>query len=413
MIKGILKRHSLLGVSATPSNSEDFDSGTQDDTPKSKRVSFDGAEPASVFEADEWDRSPAEVTLRLTYNNCQSFCYLRYKHVVLRNILMLIVLLRDVVELRELNVSLVRTGPLIMERTPSRRPSTRQRTPLSSTTQSNKFPVTGSLRRGSSPIGRCTPPEEPLNRPSSPTPMSPNPRLSPTYQYHTFSSQSLPPLLEDASPPSNSLASPTEKPGRGESVSMADSYFTFVKAPMSGSPPGLALRAPRLKGVPSPTLSPPSPFTLASPLPSRSPSPNPASCTVSHASLHRHPRSPSSLKSPSASESPKSFVLPTLSRRASVSDMLPMETAKVTLPKSSLDRDSPSPTWKPMGLAGINANLSSPTLSPSKSAVNTTPVPSIMAKKGGRSLMGWEMKRTGSGSGKIGFGWKRKGSTGS
>ena len=69
-------------------------SATQDDSPRPKRVSFDGAELAQVFEADEWDRSPAEVTLRLTY--------------------------KDVIELRELNVSLVRNGPLMMECTPSR-----------------------------------------------------------------------------------------------------------------------------------------------------------------------------------------------------------------------------------------------------------------------------------------------------
>lgn len=67
MIKGILKRHSLSGVSVASSNSEISDSTSQEDTPKAKRVSFDGTEPARVFEADEWDRSPAEVTLRLTY----------------------------------------------------------------------------------------------------------------------------------------------------------------------------------------------------------------------------------------------------------------------------------------------------------------------------------------------------------
>ena len=65
MTKGILKRHSLSGVSVTSSLIEP--SATQDDSPRPKRVSFDGAEPARVFEADEWDRSPAEVTLRLTY----------------------------------------------------------------------------------------------------------------------------------------------------------------------------------------------------------------------------------------------------------------------------------------------------------------------------------------------------------
>lgn len=67
MTKGILKRHSLSGVSVASSISDSTDSTSQEDSPKVKRVSFDGAEPARVFKADEWDRSPAEVTLRLTY----------------------------------------------------------------------------------------------------------------------------------------------------------------------------------------------------------------------------------------------------------------------------------------------------------------------------------------------------------
>lgn len=67
MTKSILKRHSLSGVSVSSSISESSDSASREDSPKAKRVSFDGAEPARVFVADEWDRSPAEVTLRLTY----------------------------------------------------------------------------------------------------------------------------------------------------------------------------------------------------------------------------------------------------------------------------------------------------------------------------------------------------------
>jgi hypothetical protein len=68
MTKGILKRHSLSGVSVASSLTDPMSSSDAlDESPKPKRVSFDGAEPARVFEADEWDRSPAEVTLRLTY----------------------------------------------------------------------------------------------------------------------------------------------------------------------------------------------------------------------------------------------------------------------------------------------------------------------------------------------------------
>lgn len=67
MTKGILKRSSLSRVSVASSISDLSDSASQQDSPKAKRVSFNGAEPARVFEADEWDRSPAEVTLRLTY----------------------------------------------------------------------------------------------------------------------------------------------------------------------------------------------------------------------------------------------------------------------------------------------------------------------------------------------------------
>ena len=63
MVKGILKRYSLPGTNRSEVNEAAAHS------PLPKRVSFDGAEPASVFEADEWDRSPAEVTLKLTYKS--------------------------------------------------------------------------------------------------------------------------------------------------------------------------------------------------------------------------------------------------------------------------------------------------------------------------------------------------------
>src|SRR5882724_10585797 len=122
---------------------------------------------------------------------------------------------RDVVELRELNVSLVRNGPLLMERTASRRP-TRQRTATLPSPQPLESPTRNSSPRDGSPIN----PESPINDPTSPC-------LSPTYHYQPFTSQSLPPLLEDASPSVSSSTSPRlEQPGRGHGASTSDSYLT-------------------------------------------------------------------------------------------------------------------------------------------------------------------------------------------
>lgn len=62
MMKGILKRYSRPASSRPENNTctpEEVDS------PK-KRVSFDSSDLVKVFEADEWDRSPAQVTLKLT-----------------------------------------------------------------------------------------------------------------------------------------------------------------------------------------------------------------------------------------------------------------------------------------------------------------------------------------------------------
>lgn len=68
MVQGILKRYSRSSPRILPTN-EDSNHNVQDVSPKPKRVSFDGAEPAKVFQADEWDRSPAAVTLKLTYKS--------------------------------------------------------------------------------------------------------------------------------------------------------------------------------------------------------------------------------------------------------------------------------------------------------------------------------------------------------
>lgn len=63
MVKSILKRYSRPATSR-PENNTYTPEGV--DSPK-KRVSFDGPELVRVFEADEWDRTPAQVTLKLTY----------------------------------------------------------------------------------------------------------------------------------------------------------------------------------------------------------------------------------------------------------------------------------------------------------------------------------------------------------
>ena len=302
---------------------------------------------------------------------------------------------RDVVELRELNVSLVRNGPLMMERTPSRRP-TRQRTPTLPSTQPPESPARSSPPRAGPPIN----PEGPIND-------SPGPRLSPTYHYQPFTSQSLPPLLEDISP----AASPSSRPERrgcGHGVSTSDSYFTFQPMSPSGSPPGLSICAPRLKSLASPALMPPSPLTLSSP-PTRSSSPKPASRSVSPLPMYFHHSSPAStrLKAQSTSGSPKTCSFPALSRRASV----PEEEAKALFPDSSLGVRGASPTWKPLGLTGMNTNSSS--LNSSKSRLSSPALVqggSASARKNNMSLMGWGLRRNGGGNGKRGFGLVRKGS---
>lgn len=381
MVKGILKRYSLPAMN----HSEDSDAASY--SPLPKRVSFDGAEPARVFQADEWDRSPAEVTLKLTY--------------------------KDVVELRELNVSLIRTGPLAMERTPSRRP-TRQRTAV----KQSPTPVDAKT----SPLQQCRPStttqavfDKPSSRPSSPVFGARAAPTSPTYQYQA---RVLPPLLEDASslmPATSPLEHRTRSNGLPSSVTSLEYYSTS----QSGSPPGLPARTPFLKGFTSPTFSPPSPLLLSSPLPSRppspkSPSPKPTSPSTSPIPLYRHPRArsrPSSLKNHGSTEAPAmSVILPSLARRASVPDKLSFD--KLTLgTEHTPGRDSPSPTWKPMELAGTVTEPGSPYFIPNKDADNnalSSPHTPVVTRKPGRSLIGWELKRSPNAHGKLGFGLVRK-----
>ncbi|KAF8511832.1 hypothetical protein BU17DRAFT_69502 [Hysterangium stoloniferum] len=377
MVKGILKRYSLPGMN----HNEDSDAPSC--SPLPKRVSFDGAEPARVFQADEWDRSPAEVTLKLTY--------------------------KDVVELRELNVSLIRTGPLAMERTPSRRP-TRQRTTVSQ----SPTPI----EANTSLVQQCRPStttqavaDKPSSRPSSPVFGVRAAPTSPSYQYQA---RSLPPLLEDAS----SLTSATsflEHRTRGNGLSPSDTYLEYYSTSQSGSPPGLPARTPFLKGLASPTFSPSSPILLSSPLPSRPPSPKATSPSSSPVPLYRHPRArsrPSSLKNHGSTEAPAMpVILPSLTRRASVPDRLSFDKLELGT-EHKAGRDSPSPTWKPMELAGTDTEPGSPNLIPNKdadanNALSSPPTP-VITRKPGRSLMGWELKRSPNAYGKLGFGLVRK-----
>jgi len=280
-----------------------------------------------------------------------------------------------------------------MERTPSRRP-TRQRTPTPPSSHSES-PTRSPLTSESYPDDASPP--SPLTLPS--------PRLSPTYQYQPFTSKSLPPLLEDAS--SSAESSPDEQRGRGHVASASDSYFTFHPVPPMGTPPGLP--APRLKGLPSPALAPPSPLTLSSPLPSRPPSPKPGSRSASPTPTYLQ-RSSSPFRRLSSSQNFKSHPFPTLSRQASVPEELALEGAKGMLQHSPLSKGSSSPPWRPLGLAGVHANSSSPALSPNKPEFGA-PVGGAAAQRKGVSLMGWELRRTASGHGRRGFGLVRKGST--
>lgn len=284
-----------------------------------------------------------------------------------------------------------------MERTPSRRP-TRQRTPMLPSTQPNKSSSTD-RSHGGSPSACPTHQDDSMPCHSSPLYTPPSPHLS-----------SLPPLHEDASSPPASPSS-TECRARGHETSLSDSYLTFHTAAPSGSPPGLAVCSPRLQALSSPTLAPPSPLTLSSPL-SRSPSPKPSSRPRSSISLH--PRSGSMsprFKKQSLSDSQKPIVFPTLTRRASVPDELTLAGGKGELTQS-MGRDSPSPKWKPLHLAGVGANSSSPSLISNKNAQNSSTVTTPIKSWRAMSLVGWELKRNGGGNGKLGFGLVRKGSTG-
>lgn len=264
-----------------------------------------------------------------------------------------------------------------MERTPSRRPTRQRRLNPPSAPPNESFFLNPS--HGGSPDERHR--DDPLPRPP-PVLTPPNPRLSP-----------LPPVLEDAS--------------------TSGSHFAFHSAPPSGSPPGLSVRSPCLRALPPPT---PSPLSLSSPLVSCTPSPKPSSRAVSPIPLYFHPRSgPVSphFKKQSNPDSQMPLFFPALTRCASVPDELALEAGKGPLSQSSCSGDIPSPKWKPLGLPGINANSSSPSLNSGKNVLNSPPVTSpVKSWRTGKGLVGWELKRNGCGSGKLGFGLVRKGSTG-
>lgn len=309
MVKGILKRFNA--PRSAPSDIPDHDHD-HDHSPK-KRVSFDGA--AKVFQADEWDRSPAAVTLKLTY--------------------------KDVVELRELNISLVSPGPLAMVRTPSKRP-TKQRTPRS-------------------PGSASSSPSSSSDTPASPA--SPSPSAS-----SFFSPRHLGPLLED----------PT------------------AKASSPDSPPGLP--TPVLRAINSPTLPPPSPLLLSS---SRPPSPAPTPAVP----LYRHPRHSSRLGVQRATLSPVSdnapIVLPALAKAAThangndatVND-LKMKMDKLVVTDEEESEEDHDEDWKSEGLVSkVNGN---------EEVHGVPPTPPPTPRKPTRTLMGmWDFKK---GSMGMGFG---------
>lgn len=343
MVKGILKRYSRATPSRPVLASEGGDHDLHDDeSPRRKRVSFDGPEPVKVFEADEWDRSPAAVTLKLTY--------------------------KDVVELRELNISLVKPSPLAMTRTPSRRPTDR-RTAVARLPNDSK----------PSSFEKTMPFESPS--PFSPTTSPAGP------QYPTFATQSLGPLLEDAASPPSS-PTPVERPVRF--VTKAPD----AEAPVSASPPGLPALPirPLLKALGSPVLPPPSPLLLSPPS-SRPPSPKPTT-TVSPTPLYRHPWA-RNRATPSPLAEQNTIVLPSFANH----------TTSIQFDKLTLESDDETEEdhhWKPVGILGLDTE---PGRDPED--VDNAAATPVVTRKAGRSLMGWEFKKPNA-NGKRGFGLVRK-----
>lgn len=344
MVQGILKRYSRLASPRPLPTNEDSNHNVQDESPKRKRVSFDGAEPAKVFEADEWDRSPAAVTLKLTF--------------------------KDVAELRELNVSIVRPSPLAMVRTASRRP-TKKRTPAAMSPPSNDSNSPSSA--DASPLGQ---PHVLAAAPAS---------ISSSYQYHTFTSQSLGSLTEDVS-------IPPPPPSRAE---QSGSMGSLIPDP-SLSPPGLpTIRSPLFKGANAPVVpSPPLSRSSSSKLTPRSTPSIP---------LYRHPRirnKGAGLVGQGTTEAPVSVVLPKLSYQASVAQDLKFD--KLALDSEDEEDENPSQSHKVSGLNDMDVNTHPSVLASGKDMEELErPSTPVVSRKSGKSLMGWEFKRNPLGFGLI------------
>jgi len=362
MVKGILKRYSRL-ANSRPENSTY--TPEEVDSPK-KRVSFDGPELVKVFEADEWDRTPTQVTLKLTY--------------------------KDVAELRELNISLVKPGPLAMERTKSRRPTPRTAAPQSASFNLSIIPSQGTFQPN---VSTCY---TPVARPSSPIPSSPT--LSRSSQVpRTFSTRPLSALLEDQLP---SAAVPSTV------VDDANNYDELEIDSMSlrRSPPGLSVRTPIVSAVPSPALETPSPLHLSPPS-SRPASPKATFPTPPTIPLYRPPHLRAKLANALLKSQDNSVSVST--RTTSVQEKLGFE--KLIADPETRSTAITSPSLKASELIDVEGKADSVSLVLNREGDKNglpSPVAPVLSRKPSRSLMGWELKRSSNAQGKLGFGLVRK-----
>lgn len=357
MMKGILKRYSRPASSRPENNTctpEEVDS------PK-KRVSFDSSDLVKVFEADEWDRSPAQVTLKLT-------C-------------------KDVAELRELNISLIRPGPLAMERTKSKRPTPRSANPQSPSLTPYIPSSHSALQQPSAPT-RYTP----VTRPSSPIPGFRSSSLSSPI-LPALSTRRLPGLLEDP------LCAPMVSFSTAVDDTVKCDEFEGGSLSVIRSPPGLSVPASTSDAsaslVPSHS-SPPGSIVTSSKPPS----------VTSAIPLYRPPHlrakfANSFVKFP---DSPTPVAVPTVTRGLSEKVVINPETFSAPITPFST---------KASELIDLEGKAESVSLVLSKDcdknmvSMAPPPVP-VLSRRTSRSLMGWELKRGVNTPGKLGFGLVRK-----
>ncbi|GJJ11371.1 hypothetical protein Clacol_005603 [Clathrus columnatus] len=359
MVKGILKRYSRL-ANSRPENSTY--TPEEVDSPK-KRVSFDGPELVKVFEADEWDRTPAQVTLKLTY--------------------------RDVAELRELNISLVQPGPLAMERTKSRRPTPRTAVPQSSSFNLSIKSSQGTLQPNVSAF------HTPVARPSSPIPSSPMssrpsrvPRTGP-----------LPVLLEDQFPSAAVVSTVVD-----DTINYDELEADLLS--LRRSPPGLSVRTPILSALPSPTLDPPSPLHLSPPS-SRPASPKASFPAAPAVPLYRPPHLRAKLPNTLLKSQDNSIPLsiPSATRATLTQEKHGFE--KLVADPEAKGVVVNASSLRPSELIDLEGKAESVSLvlnrEGDKNGVSLPSVP-VLTRKSSRSLMGWELKRNSNAQGKLGFG---------